>query len=108
MLGYPRGDNGGALLYPLVRKGVVANIRDFVSGLAFKAALAITSAKGDSGGIVLAQPANSNGELRILGMLVTERVVEDGVADDTPYGISDIVLAEVVENHIRKHGIKPR
>lgn len=103
LLGYPRGDNGGALLYPLVRGGVVANVRDVVSGLSFKAAIAATSAPGDSGGLVLAEMiAGNSGDLKILGTLVSYRVVEEMAGQEAVYGISDIVIGEVVKEHIRE------
>ncbi|MGH7239618.1 MAG: hypothetical protein ACREHG_06080 [Candidatus Saccharimonadales bacterium] len=101
LLGYPRGDNGGAILSPLVRKGVMANVRDVISGLSPKAAVAVTSAPGDSGGLILAgRIEDTSRQLKILGTLVSYRVAGETSGQDIVYGISDIGLAEFVKNHI--------
>lgn len=103
LLGYPRGDNGGALLYPLVRKGVVANVQDGVRGSAKTAAVALSCAPGDSGGLVLAEVIEaSQTKVSVLGSLISYRTDGEINGQDVVYGISDIVLAEYIKQSIRE------
>ena len=106
ILGYPIGWQPATLDYPVVRGGMIGQIRGWIDGYHSSILVSGTVFGGNSGGPVLLypqqqddQPSSGLSEVHLLGMVSNYKLAPSG----ENAGITDIVPMDTIYEHIETH-----